>query len=127
MDDLLFRAGGWLLIAMLAVLAIAVSADFGFSVHMAIVAAAALGVMVLTLRNADYYALNMPGAGRAVDQSRYDDEPIRWGVIATMFWGVAGLAAGLYIALQLAFPVLNLGLEYTSFGRLRPLHTSAVI
>jgi cytochrome c oxidase cbb3-type subunit 1 len=44
-----------------------------------------------------------------------------------MFWGVAGLAAGLYIALQLAFPALNLNLEYTSFGRLRPLHTSAVI
>jgi cytochrome c oxidase cbb3-type subunit I len=127
MDDLLFKAGGWLLIGMLALLAIAVSADFGFSVHMAIVAAAALGVMVLTLRNADYYALNMPGSGRAADQSRYDDEPIRWGVIATMFWGIAGLAAGLYIALQLAFPVLNLGLEYTSFGRLRPLHTSAVI
>jgi len=127
MDDLLLKAGGWLLIATLAILAIAVSADFGFSVHMAVVAAAALGVMILTLRSADYYELNMPGPGRAADQSRYDDEPIRWGVIATMLWGVAGLAAGLYIALQLAFPVLNLGLEYTSFGRLRPLHTSAVI
>jgi len=127
MDNLLMKSGGLLLIAFLAVLAIAVSADFGFSVHMAIVAAAALGVMILTLKNADVYELNMPGAGRHVDQSRYDDEPIRWGVIATMFWGVAGLTAGLYIALQLAFPVLNLGLEYTSFGRLRPLHTSAVI
>src|SRR3546814_10091912 len=37
------------------------------------------------------------------------------------------LAAGLFIALQLAYPVLNLGLEYTSFGRLRPLHTSGVV
>jgi len=127
MDNLLMKTGGWLLIAMMAVLAIAVSADFGFSVHMMIVAAAALGVMILTLKDADYYEFVMPGAGRQIDHSRYDDEPIRWGVIATMFWGVAGLAAGLYIALQLAFPVLNLGLEYTSFGRLRPLHTSAVI
>src|SRR3546814_11155010 len=54
-------------------------------------------------------------------------DPVRWGVIATIFWGVAGLAVGLYIALQLAFPALNLGIEYTSFGRLRPLHTSAVV
>jgi hypothetical protein len=43
------------------------------------------------------------------------------GVILTTFWGVVGF---LVIALQLAFPVLNLGLEWTTFGRLRPLHTS---
>ena len=126
MDDLLFKSGGWLLIAFVAILAIAVSSDFGFSVHMAIVAAAAAAAMIVTLRRADYGVA--ASAIRAVpDQTRYDDDPVRWGVIATMFWGVAGLAAGLYIALQLAFPALNLGLEYTSFGRLRPLHTSAVI
>src|SRR3546814_2358828 len=61
------------------------------------------------------------------DEGVYDDDPVRWGVIATIFWGVAGLAVGLYIALQLVFPALNLGIEYTSFGRLRPLHTSAVV
>src|SRR3546814_8689131 len=61
------------------------------------------------------------------DEGVYDDDPVRWGVIATIFWGVAGLAVGLYIALQLAFPALNLGIEYPSFGRLRPLHTSAVV
>src|SRR3546814_17316856 len=81
-----------------------------------------------------------PGVSRAVsagiargflrmpqDQGVYDDDPVRWGVIATVFWGVAGLAVGLYIALQLAFPVLTLEIEYTSFGRLRPLHPSAVV
>ncbi len=57
----------------------------------------------------------------------YVDGPIRAFAIATVFWGLAGFAAGLFIALQLAFPALNLGLEWTSFGRLRPLHTSAVI
>jgi cytochrome c oxidase cbb3-type subunit 1 len=57
----------------------------------------------------------------------YYDDVIRWGVIATVFWGLAGMLVGVYIALQLAFPQLNLGLEYTTFGRLRPLHTSAVI
>src|SRR5579859_793059 len=44
-----------------------------------------------------------------------------------MFWGVAAFTVGVYIALQLCFPALNLGLEWTSFGRLRPVHTSAAI
>ena len=124
MDDLLLRTGGWLLIAFVAVLTIAVSSDFGFSVHMAIVAGAAFLAMAHMLRTANYDPLAVV---HGPDPSRYDDEPVRWGVIATIFWGVAGFAAGLYIALQLAFPALNLDLEYTSFGRLRPLHTSAVI
>ena len=47
------RSGGWLLVALAALMMIAVSADFGFSVHMGIVAAAALAVMVFTLRKAD--------------------------------------------------------------------------
>ncbi|MBX6368218.1 MAG: cytochrome-c oxidase, cbb3-type subunit I [Rhodospirillales bacterium] len=57
----------------------------------------------------------------------YNEEIVRAFMIATMFWGVAAFAAGVYIALQLAFPQLNLGLEWTTFGRLRPLHTSAAI
>ena len=57
----------------------------------------------------------------------YNDGVIRAGVIATTFWGVIGFTVGLVIALQLAFPVLNLDLQWTTFGRLRPLHTSAVI
>ena len=57
----------------------------------------------------------------------YNEAVIRLFVIATMFWGVIGFTAGIFIALELAFPALNLGLEWTSFGRLRPLHTSAVV
>jgi cytochrome c oxidase cbb3-type subunit 1 len=53
--------------------------------------------------------------------------PIRAFAIATAFWGVVGFLVGVVIALQLAFPLLNLDLEWTSFGRLRPVHTSAVI
>jgi cytochrome c oxidase cbb3-type subunit 1 len=127
MDDVLLKSGGWLLIGLIAVLTIAASADFGFSVHLAIVAAAAFAMLIVTLRNADYGAFATGVPSVVVDHSRYDDDPVRWGVLATIFWGVAGFVAGLYIALQLAFPALNLGLEYTSFGRLRPLHTSAVI
>ena len=72
----------------------------------------------------------MPGAAiavRATDQPVYNEDVIRLFTIATMFWGVVGFAAGVFIAFQLAYPVLNLGLEWTTFGRLRPLHTSAVI
>jgi cytochrome c oxidase cbb3-type subunit I len=57
----------------------------------------------------------------------YADDVIRAFMIATIFWGVVAFTAGVYIALQLAFPVLNLGLEWTTFGRLRPVHTSAAI
>ncbi len=57
----------------------------------------------------------------------YMDGVIRAGVIASMFWGVVGLLAGDFIAWQLVFPWLNLDLPWTTFGRLRPLHTSAVI
>jgi len=57
----------------------------------------------------------------------YEEEVVRKLVIACVFWGVVAFAAGLFIALQLAFPVLNLGLEWTTFGRLRPVHTSAAI
>jgi cytochrome c oxidase cbb3-type subunit 1 len=127
MDDVLLKGGGWLLIGFIAVVAIAASADFGFSVHLAIIAAAAFAMLVITLRNADYGAIAAGVSSKVADEGSYDDDPVRWGVLATIFWGIAGFAAGLYIALQLAFPALNLGLEYTSFGRLRPLHTSAVI
>jgi cytochrome c oxidase cbb3-type subunit 1 len=59
--------------------------------------------------------------------SRYDEDVIRLFVIAATFWGVVGFTMGVLIAFQLAYPALNLGSEWTTFGRLRPVHTSAVI
>ena len=126
MESLVARAGWWLVALLFAMFMFANALDTGFAVHMAIFALAALAGLVLSLRNADY-KLAVAGLRPTVDQSRYDDDLIRAGVILTTFWGCVGFLAGLYIALQLAFPVLNLGLEYTTFGRLRPLHTSAVI
>ena len=58
---------------------------------------------------------------------RYNDEIVRRFTLASVLWGVVGLLVGVVIALQLAFPALNLGLPYTTFGRLRPLHTNAAI
>lgn len=57
----------------------------------------------------------------------YNYDIIKLFTIASTFWGIVGFLMGVIIAFQLAFPVLNLDLEWTSFGRLRPLHTSAVI
>ena len=53
--------------------------------------------------------------------------PVKLATILAVFWGIAGFTVGLWIALELAFPALNFDLSYISFGRLRPLHTSAVI
>ena len=63
------------------------------------------------------------------DDGPYEFGVVRAGVIASMFWGIAGFTVGLIIALQLAFPNIFYfdNLPFTNFGRLRPLHTSAVI
>jgi len=125
MENTVIKAGGWLGLGFVAVAAAALARDWGFAVQMWTVAGAALVALLVTMRNLD---LTVPaGPGAAVRPSGYYDDVIRWGTIATLFWGIAGFLVGLYIALQLAFPMLNLGLEYTTFGRLRPLHTSAVI
>jgi cytochrome c oxidase cbb3-type subunit 1 len=65
--------------------------------------------------------------GTAAPVTAYEDDVIRAFTVATVFWGLVGFLVGVVIALQLAYPILNLDLEWTSFGRLRPLHTSAVI
>ena len=60
-------------------------------------------------------------------KEKYLDGVVRAGVVATVFWGLTGFLVGVVIAFQLSFPELNFDLPYTNFGRLRPLHTSAVI
>ncbi|MCB9780467.1 MAG: cytochrome-c oxidase, cbb3-type subunit I [Alphaproteobacteria bacterium] len=57
----------------------------------------------------------------------YDDAIVKKFIAASMLFGVIGMTVGALIALQLAWWPANLGLEFTSFGRLRPLHTNAVI
>ena len=62
-----------------------------------------------------------------IETFQYDNRIVRNFAIATVIWGIVGFCAGLLIACQLFWPELNLNLQYTSFGRLRPLHTNAVI
>ena len=57
----------------------------------------------------------------------YDNKIVKHFAWATTVWGVVGMLVGLIIATQLFIPKLNLGIPYTTFSRLRPLHTNAVI
>ncbi len=61
-----------------------------------------------------------------VEKFSYDNKIVKQFAFATILWGVVGMLVGLYVSLQLIFPTLN-ALPQTSFGRLRPLHTNAVI
>jgi cytochrome c oxidase cbb3-type subunit 1 len=126
MDTVMMKAGGWCAIALLALVGYVLAADAGFAVHMAIVGLTSLFLAFWTVKRADVHALGKGIAPRGEPDDRYYDEVIRWGVIATVFWGVVGFLVGVVIAAQLTFPQLNLG-EYVNFGRIRPLHTSAVI
>jgi cytochrome c oxidase cbb3-type subunit I/II len=57
----------------------------------------------------------------------YDNKIVKQFAYATVFWGFIGMTVGLWVALELVFPVLNLNTGFTTFGRIRPLHTNAVI
>lgn len=61
-----------------------------------------------------------PAAVHGMDEFVYNDAIVRKFVAATIIWGLVAFSAGLLIALQLAFREFNLGLKWTSFGRLRP-------
>lgn len=62
-----------------------------------------------------------------VEKFYYDNKIVKQFGIATLLWGVVGMLVGLIAAIQIAYPAANLGLPWTTFGRLRPLHTNAVI
>lgn len=62
-----------------------------------------------------------------MEKFSYDNRIVRNFAYATMLWGVVGMLVGLLIAFQIYLPVLNFGLPYTTFSRIRPLHTNAVI
>jgi len=101
--------------------------DSGMAVHGAffLIAAVLAGFFVMR-NNSRASGLPVPEIN-AEGKVNYNDDIVRAGVVASTFWGVIGFTVGLAIALQLAFPVLNFDLPWTNFGRLRPVHTSAVI
>lgn len=112
-------------IALLGLFFAANSEDTGFYFH---------GLLFFLFGVAGIFWLIGRGSENAQNRSQpgvaptgYNEAIIRAGVIASMFWGVVGFLVGVVIAFQLTFPVLNFDLPWTNFGRLRPLHTSAVI
>ncbi|MEM6857868.1 MAG: cytochrome-c oxidase, cbb3-type subunit I [Pseudomonadota bacterium] len=126
MEAVVSRLGVWALVLFAAIFAIAGAQDSGFAIHMGIIAGVAALIMVLNLTRFDPLAKANTFFKMPENDTRYDDDVVRWGVIATMFWGLAGLLAGVFIAAQLAWPALNIE-PWFNFGRVRPLHTSAVI
>ncbi len=89
--------------------------------------AAASGAAVFAIVNR-YYERPAELPPLVVDgRPNYNFGPVKFATVAAMLWGIAGFTAGLWAALELAFPMLNLDLPWLSFGRIRPLHTSAVI
>ncbi|MGI9364978.1 MAG: cytochrome-c oxidase, cbb3-type subunit I [Rhizobiaceae bacterium] len=99
-QDDLFRAHAWILVAILAI------------------------TTIVLLRRVEFAPDGQTLPPK--DTSGYMDDVVRYGAIATVFWGVTGFLVGVVIAAQLAWPILNIE-PWFNFGRLRPLHTSAVI
>ncbi|QLF70590.1 cytochrome-c oxidase, cbb3-type subunit I [Peteryoungia desertarenae] len=112
------------LLAFAALLGVAFAHDSLFAAHMWVAFFVLAGGTVIMLRRMSFAPVNAAVIARS--KSEYQDEVVRYGVIATVFWGVVGFLVGVVVSLQLAYPDLNLG-PYLTFGRLRPLHTSAVI
>lgn len=61
------------------------------------------------------------------DPDGYNYDVVRQFTLMTLVWGILGMGLGVFIAAQLVWPALNLDLPWTSFGRIRPIHTSLVI
>lgn len=104
----------------------ALTENSGYAFHAMVgVVAALAGVVLIANRCFDGSVAVEPQ--EIGGKPNYNFGPVKFATVAAMFWGIAGFTVGLIIALQLAFPDLNFNLPWTNFGRLRPLHTSAVI
>lgn len=62
-----------------------------------------------------------------LEKIHYDNKIVKAFIIATVIFGLVGMLVGLLAAIQLYYPIFNFDLQYTSFGRIRPLHTNAII
>ena len=119
------------MIAVLAILAllclyIAINTiEPAFAFHMGLgVLCSGLGVYAIFQRYKNRDAARPPLEINGLPNYNYG--PVKFSTIMALFWGFAGMAVGVYIASELAFPDLNIA-PWFNFGRLRPLHTSAVI
>ena len=110
--------------AFLALTGAALAHDSAFAAHAWVLFFVLAISTVILMRRIDFsHAAQIP---LTTSNATYMDNIVRYGVIATVFWAVVGLLVGVVIAAQLAWPGLNIE-PWFNFGRMRPLHTSAVI
>jgi cytochrome c oxidase cbb3-type subunit 1 len=112
--------------AFICLIAAAKALDTAFAFHASLGAAASLAAVFAILNRYFDHRSSLP-LQEINGRPNYNLGPIKFSAVMAVFWGIAGFAVGLLIASQLAWPALNFDLPWTSFGRLRPLHTSAVI
>src|SRR5512144_1275854 len=122
------EGGSALIFAALALLSVFVAAraftpEYAFHAYL-FTAASTAAVFAIINR---YYERPLETPLTIDGKPNYNMGPIKFASVAAVFWGIAGFTVGLWAALELAFPILNFDLPWISFGRIRPLHTSAVI
>ncbi len=102
----------------------AYTAEYAFHAYLF---AAASAASVFAIVNRYFERSDQPIPLEIDGKPNYNMGPVKAATVLAVFWGLAGFTVGLWIALELAYPALNFDISYISFGRLRPLHTSAVI
>ena len=115
------RLFAWGIVAFLTFVAAQFGRDDAYSFHMMLGCLLAVLAFLNACRDKSILANLF-----ADDENGYQMNIVRLGVILTAFWGVVGFLVGVVVASQLAWPDLNFE-PYLTFGRLRPLHTSAVV
>ena len=122
------EAGSALAFAALAVLCIVIAAkatDAAYAFHAYLFTAASVAAVFAVF---SFYNARPAVTPLEIDgKPNYNMGPVKFATAAAVVWGIAGFLIGFIIASQLAWPVLNFDLPWTNFGRMRPLHTSAVI
>ncbi len=112
--------------AFLCLIAAAKALDAAFAFHASLGAAASLAAVFAIFNRYFDRPASLPPQ-EINGRPNYNLGPVKFAAAISVFWGIAGFTVGLLIASQLAWPALNFDLPWTSFGRLRPLHTSAVV
>lgn len=108
----------------LVVVAAGLSKDALFQAHMTVLAITLSIACIVLFRRVDFS--EVPTVAIQEKDTGYLDGVVKYGVIATLVWGLVGFLVGVIAAAQLAWPILNFE-PWLNFGRVRPLHTSAVV
>ena len=114
------------LTAFLSIIAAAKAEDAPFAFHAYLAAAASVAAVIAIFTNYQNRPAALP-AQEINGRPNYQLGPVKLAAGLAVFWAIAGFLVGLWAALELAWPALNFDLAWINFGRIRPLHTSAVI